>query len=72
VHPPTFYANCPINVASQTTSIESGMDKFVLPMLRVIAVSENLDVSATVTLLKTEELTLISVRLDLSQSLRGA
>jgi hypothetical protein len=41
-------------------------------MLRVIAVSEDLDVSATVTLLKAEELTLISVRLDLSQSLRGA
>jgi hypothetical protein len=72
VHPQTFYANCPINFANQTTSVEFGMDKFVLPMLRVIAVSENLDVSATVTLLKTEELTLISVRLDLSQSLRGA
>jgi hypothetical protein len=40
VHPQTFYANCPIDVASQTTSVEFGMDKFVLPMLKVIAVSK--------------------------------
>jgi len=46
------------------------MDKFVLPMLKVIAVSEDLDVSATVTLLKAEELTLVSVRLNLSQPKR--
>ena len=67
-----FHASCPINFSSQTTSVELGIDKIALPILRVIAAVENLDVSATVTLLKAEELTLVSVRLDLSQSLRRA
>jgi hypothetical protein len=42
------------------------MDKVALPILRVIAVVGNLDVSVTVTLLKAEELALVSMRLELS------
>jgi hypothetical protein len=50
-----FHANCPINLASQTTSVEIGMDRVALPMLRVMAVVERSDFSATATLLKAED-----------------
>lgn len=67
-----FHANWPVNFANQTTSIELGINTIALPIIRVIAVSEDLDILATVTLLKAEKLTLVSVRLDLSQTLRRA
>ncbi|MFT5544131.1 MAG: hypothetical protein ACI96N_003350 [Arenicella sp.] len=35
-----FHASCPINFASQTTSLEHGMDKVALPMVSVITVAE--------------------------------
>jgi hypothetical protein len=67
-----FHAICPINFSGQIRSVEFGMDKVALPMVSVIAVVEVLDVSATVTLLKAEELALASARLDLSQSVQRA
>jgi hypothetical protein len=67
-----FHASCPINFASQTTSVELGMDRVALPILRVIAAVGNLDVSATVNLLKLDDLTLVSACLDFSQLLRRA
>ena len=63
-----FHASCPINFASQTTSVELGMDRVALPILRVIAVVEGLYFSATVTLLKAED----SIFLGLSKLLRRA
>jgi hypothetical protein len=63
-----FHANCPINFASQTTSVELGMDKVALPMVSVITVAEGLGFSATVILLKAED----SIFLGLSKLLRRA
>ncbi len=51
-----FDESIPINFASQTTSVELGVDNVALPILRVITVVESSVFSATVTLLKAEDL----------------
>jgi hypothetical protein len=50
-----IHASCPINFSNKTTSIELGIDKVALPIVRVIAAVEGLDLSATSTLLKKED-----------------
>jgi hypothetical protein len=55
--------------AFQTTSFELGMDKIALPILRIITAVENSDFSATVTLLKVQDLRLVLVRLPFINSL---
>jgi hypothetical protein len=62
-----FDESIPINFASQTTSVELGVDNVALPILRVITVVESSVFSATVTLLKAEDLILVSVCLAFSQ-----
>lgn len=61
-----FHANCPISFTSQTTSIELGIDKVALPILRVISVVGRLGFSETVILLKAED----PILLGLSKLLR--
>lgn len=56
-----YHANFPNNFASQNTSVELGMDKVALPILRVIAVVDDLDISLTAILLKAEDLTFLGL-----------
>jgi hypothetical protein len=56
-----FHTNCPISFANQTTSVELGIDKVALPILRVISVVGRLVFSETVILLKAEDPILLSL-----------